>query len=93
MSVSHGASPMDLDKVKSKCESLLRLFRVKEVKLFNSNEERERVETMADLYSIFVATESLEKAYIRDAVSKEEYECSMLRFPCNPLATSLRVQN
>lgn len=28
---------------------------------------------MADLYSIFIATENLEKAYIRDAISAEEY--------------------
>ncbi|PJF17102.1 hypothetical protein PSACC_03090, partial [Paramicrosporidium saccamoebae] len=39
-----------------------------EVRLYTSNQERESFETMADLYSIFIATENLEKAYIRDTI-------------------------
>lgn len=31
---------------------------------------------MADLFSIFIATENLEKAYIRDTISHEEYALS-----------------
>lgn len=31
------------------------------------------MEKLADLYSILVATESLEKAYIRDLVTPNEY--------------------
>lgn len=42
------------------------------MKLFGSSEEREFYETMADLYSIFIATENLEKGYIRDIFNHEE---------------------
>jgi ESCRT-I complex subunit VPS28 len=52
----------------------------KEVKLYNSNFERERLDTLADLYSIIVAVEHLEKAYIKSSISFEEYTpaCSNL---------------
>jgi len=51
-----------------------------EVKLYNSNLERERLDTLADLYSIIVAVEHLEKAYIKSSISFEEYTpaCSNL---------------
>ena len=50
------------------------------IELFSSPQEREAYETMADLYSIFLVTENLEKAYIRDAISADEYTafCSKL---------------
>lgn len=44
-----------------------------EVKLFENAKERRRVEELADLYSIVKATESLEVAYSRDALSSTEY--------------------
>ncbi|ORX52973.1 ESCRT-1 complex, Vps28 subunit [Piromyces finnis] len=44
-----------------------------EVKLYNSNLERERLDTLADLYSIIVAVEHLEKAYIKSSIPFEEY--------------------
>lgn len=44
-----------------------------EVRLYRTLKEREEVDIYADLYSIFMATESLEKAYIRDIVRSEEY--------------------
>ncbi len=47
-------------------------------KLFANGLDRERFETMADLYSIFIATETLERAYIRDAVSHSEYDAFLL---------------
>jgi ESCRT-I complex subunit VPS28 len=42
------------------------------MKAYSNPHEREVVETMADIYSIFIAVENLEKAYIRDSVSHEE---------------------
>ena len=42
------------------------------MKLFENNRERERWETLADIYSLFVTVEHLEKAYIRDAIPAEE---------------------
>jgi len=45
-----------------------------EVRLFRSSKEREKWENLADLYSIFIATENLEKSYIRDFVSADEYD-------------------
>lgn len=44
-----------------------------QVRLFSSLKEREHYDNMADLYSIFVATENLEKSYIRDIITAEEY--------------------
>mmetsp|Transcript_12825 Transcript_12825/g.22114 ORF Transcript_12825/g.22114 Transcript_12825/m.22114 type:complete len:246 (+) Transcript_12825:77-814(+) len=45
----------------------------KEVKLWNDSKERERIEQMADLYSIIKTTEHLERAFVRDAVAAQEY--------------------
>lgn len=45
---------------------------LQEVKLYSSNLERERLDTLADLYSIIVAVEHLEKAYIKSSISFEE---------------------
>ncbi|KAJ3215013.1 Vacuolar protein-sorting-associated protein 28 [Dinochytrium kinnereticum] len=44
-----------------------------EIKLTSTNAERETYETLAELFSIFVVTEALEKAYIRDAITAQEY--------------------
>jgi len=53
---------------------------VETVKLFSNNREREMYDNMADLYSIIKTTEALEKAYVRDAISADEYKqnCSKL---------------
>jgi len=51
-----------------------------EVKLYSNNREREMFDNMADLYSIIKTTEALEKAYVRDAVSADDYkkQCAKL---------------
>lgn len=49
-----------------------RYSRPKDIRLFNNSMERQRYENMADLYSLFIAMEHLEKAYVRDAISHEE---------------------
>lgn len=51
-----------------------------EVALHSNAQEREQFETMADLFSIFQATENLEKAYIRDAISADEYPLDCASF-------------
>ncbi|KAJ3092497.1 hypothetical protein HK102_006691 [Quaeritorhiza haematococci] len=43
-----------------------------EVRLFTTNKEREKYDNMADLYGIIVATEHLERAYIRDAITPQD---------------------
>jgi len=50
------------------------------VKLYTNNREREMYDNMADLYSIIKTTEALEKAYVRDAITADEYKqnCSKL---------------
>lgn len=48
------------------------IFHFKAVELFSSNEERDYLENCADLYSIFMACEVLEKTFVRDSVSAEE---------------------
>eukprot|EP01103_Thecamoeba_quadrilineata_P017422 TRINITY_DN6178_c0_g1_i1.p1 TRINITY_DN6178_c0_g1~~TRINITY_DN6178_c0_g1_i1.p1 ORF type:complete len:221 (+),score=36.06 TRINITY_DN6178_c0_g1_i1:40-663(+) len=51
-----------------------------DVKLFNNAKERDMYDNMADLYSILVTIEHLEKAYVRDSCSPREYSvaCSKL---------------
>lgn len=50
------------------------------VKLYETMKEREKYEMMADLYSIILTVEHLEKAYVRDAILAEPYSkaCSKL---------------
>ena len=40
-----------------------------EVRLYTSNSERERYESLATLYGIIVALDYLERAYVRDSIS------------------------
>lgn len=40
--------------------------------MFNDLEERDYLENCADLYSIFMACEVLEKAFVRDSILAEE---------------------
>jgi ESCRT-I complex subunit VPS28 len=44
-----------------------------EAKLFTSNAERERYESMATLFSIVVSLDALERAYMREGVSEAQY--------------------
>ncbi|ESP05465.1 hypothetical protein LOTGIDRAFT_228040 [Lottia gigantea] len=51
-----------------------------EVKLYRTARDREKYDNMADLYAVINTIQSLEKAYIRDAVLPKEYTaaCSKL---------------
>lgn len=55
-------------------------FDAHEIELFESGREREMYDNLGDLYSIIMATESLERAYARNAVTRDEYtaECHKL---------------
>lgn len=57
-----------------------------EIELFDSGRERETYDNLGDLYSIIMATESLERAYARNAVTREEYTSE-----CNKLISQFRV--
>jgi|EP00979_Chaetoceros_neogracilis_P004713 ESCRT-I complex subunit VPS28 len=57
-----------------------------EIDLFDSGREREMYDNLGDLYSIIMATESLERAYARDAVTRDEYTAE-----CNRLISQFRV--
>lgn len=61
---------MKYDNVKIKIEQ--RLTIIQEVKLFTNNKERDKYDNMADLYSIIVLMEHLEKAFIRDSITADE---------------------
>ncbi|RKO88511.1 VPS28 protein-domain-containing protein, partial [Blyttiomyces helicus] len=50
-----------------------------EIRLYTTNKDREKYDHIADLYGIIVATEHLERAYIRDAVSAQEYTPACLK--------------
>lgn len=43
------------------------------MKLASSSAERDLYESLAEIYSIIVTLDGLEKAYIRDAISESEY--------------------
>jgi len=51
-----------------------------EVPLFETSREREALDEKANLYAIILATEHLERAYARDAISPKEYstQCKKL---------------
>lgn len=51
-----------------------------EISLFDTSREREELDEQANLYSIILATEHLERAYARDAISQKEYvdQCKKL---------------
>ncbi|KAL5016531.1 hypothetical protein ScPMuIL_006120 [Solemya velum] len=51
-----------------------------EVKLYRTAREREKYDNMADLYAVVNTLQSLEKAYIKDAIVAKEYTaaCSKL---------------
>ena len=46
---------------------------LQEVKLWKNNSEREMYDNMADLFAIVQTVEYLEKAYIRDSITPQEY--------------------
>lgn len=52
-----------------------------EIELFETSKEREHYDNLADLYAIIIATEHLERAYARDAITRVEVS---LYDPYNP---------
>lgn len=46
---------------------------LQEVKLAASSAERDLYESLAEIYSIIVTLDGLEKAYIKDAITEAEY--------------------
>jgi hypothetical protein len=55
--------------------------------LYSSAKDRESLDSLGDLYSILVATEALERAYLRDAISAQE--CVNMR--CFGYSRNLRM--
>jgi ESCRT-I complex subunit VPS28 len=49
-------------------------------KLFSDPQQRQRLETMSEIYGIFAATDQLERLWVRDVIAAEEYSttCSKL---------------
>lgn len=43
-------------------------LKMAELKLVDNSSEREYYDNLADLYSILIATEALERAYLRDSM-------------------------
>lgn len=44
-----------------------------EARLYQTNSEREKYESLSTLYGIIVALEYVERAYVRDAISATQY--------------------
>ena len=61
-------------------ESLTDRMKTMKIDLYQSARERESYDEQANLFAIIVATEHLERAYARDAVSQKDYynECKKL---------------
>ena len=57
-----------------------------EVTLYGSSRERQAYDDQATLYAIILATEHLERAYARDAITNEEYTTE-----CNKLISQFRL--
>ena len=57
-----------------------------EVELYTSIRERQAYEDQATLYAIILATEHLERAFARDAITNEEYTKE-----CNKLITQFKM--
>lgn len=57
-----------------------------EIDLYDSSQERRLYDNFADLYAIIMTTESLEKAYARNAITRDEYVAE-----CNKLISQFRV--
>lgn len=55
-------------------------LRQQEVKLANNSAERDLYDSLAEIYSIVVTLDALEKAYLKDSVAENEYTetCSRL---------------
>lgn len=51
-----------------------------EIQPFKSLKEKEKYESLANLYSILLCVEHLEKAYIRDIIAPEEYDKECQRY-------------
>lgn len=60
--------PINLDEVRG--PPAMRTDSAQEAKLFHSNAERDRVESMANLFSLVVALDHLERAFVRDSVAQ-----------------------
>jgi len=49
------------------------------IELYQSTQELDALESQADLYAIILATEHLERAYVRDAIGYQEYTTECLK--------------
>ena len=54
--------------------------RSRKVKIYENARDRRRLEDLADLFGILRTVQHLERAYVRDAVSPDEYTEACLRF-------------
>mmetsp|Transcript_23273 Transcript_23273/g.32897 ORF Transcript_23273/g.32897 Transcript_23273/m.32897 type:complete len:217 (-) Transcript_23273:138-788(-) len=75
-------------------ESKTDFTKLPEVKLVEDRKERSMYDNLADLFSIIMACEHLEKAYVRDACSSDEYTtaCKKLIAQFKTLKESLGEQ-
>ncbi|KAK3091130.1 hypothetical protein FSP39_017313 [Pinctada imbricata] len=64
-----------------------------EVKLYRTGREREKYDNMADLYAVINTLQSLEKAYIKDAVQPREYTASCSKLLVQYKAAFKQVQS
>lgn len=64
-----------------------------EVKLFRHAREREKYDNMADLYAIINTLQNLEKAYIWDCITPQEYTAACSKFLVQFKVAFKQVQN
>ena len=49
------------------------MTKYQELKLANNNTERELYESLAEIYSIIITLDALEKAFLKDSISESDY--------------------
>ncbi|XP_010166254.2 vacuolar protein sorting-associated protein 28 homolog, partial [Antrostomus carolinensis] len=65
---------------------------VQEVKLYKTAREREKYDNMAELFAVVKTLQALEKAYIKDCVSPNEYTAACSRLLVQFKAALKQVQ-
>uniref|UniRef100_H3G8M6 Vacuolar protein sorting-associated protein 28 homolog n=1 Tax=Phytophthora ramorum TaxID=164328 RepID=H3G8M6_PHYRM len=73
--------------------TLLKPVPTTEIKLWADTKDRRKYEDLSDLFAIFKTTEHLEAAYVRDAITPEEYTeaCTKLISQYKTAETALRL--
>lgn len=66
-------SPTTMLRTRLACEGEYKFEEKPNIKLHQDRKQKKLYENLSDLYSIILATEHMEKAYVRDSITNDEY--------------------